>query len=431
MELLISTCVLLVALGILLRRIPLSFASPVYVLIGTYLLLLIGGTFLYDPAYRGGSGVRLFLSRDDSYAMAASVMWLLTAFSLGASLFASPRHRNPISMRRAIGRGMQFSSMRAVAGLLLACCSLLLIVFGVGLENVYSRTGYMAEEHHIIKIIGYACLPVGVIALGAVSAKRNSLFRAAAIAGAIASLALTLALNTRMFCLVPALFFGGAAMLRQNRMLLRVALIASIIIAPFLLIVPLTGRSMTTQGVLSLPDLLHELSRTHLDTSAHAVLNNLFVSAPITTRTMATAVDDNLHYVAVGINPLPGFMTDWKSSQRRINGATPFNAVGDLLRGGLPIGMLYFALVGIYFSHIGHNIRSSVRSPLSLFALMALSYIFAFMTLQYPLRNSTRLIYYMIAIEAVVWLRAQRFHPGGRPIAEARQIGHLPALSHE
>ena len=51
MDLFISAAVLAVMLLILSRRVPVSFSSPVYFLISAYLVVLVGGTFIYDPNY--------------------------------------------------------------------------------------------------------------------------------------------------------------------------------------------------------------------------------------------------------------------------------------------------------------------------------------------------------------------------------------------
>jgi hypothetical protein len=380
----------------------------VFVLIGTYIVVLIGGTFLYNPSY-GGASVSLFVSDSESYAMITQVLWLLCAFAVGASLFTSraPGHRRRNVRKWSGARSGQLPNVQAAGALLLALCSLALVLAGTGWENVYFRTGYMVETNHFAKVIGYAMLPVGIIALGAASTNRNALYRSMAGFLAVASLCLTLALNTRVFCLIPALFFGGALMIQSTRKRLRIALIASIIAAPALVTIPLTGRGMTRQGIVAVPDLAYELSQIDVATNMHEILNNLFVSAPITTQSMRAKVNNSLDYILVAINPLPGFMTEWHSSQRKINRATPFNAVGDLLRGGELVATCYFALLGLYFAWIDRKIRSTPRPPLPLFATVALSYIFIIMTLQYPLRNCTRLVYYMAAIDTFVWLRAR------------------------
>jgi len=431
MELAVSIVALLITSGILRRRIPFSFVSPVYVLMGAYLVILIGGTFLYNPAY-GGASVSLFMSEAESTAMIAEVLWLLCVFGIGAAVLKpARRQRGHEGIRRTMTadhRVRRLSDFRAVGALLVAICSLLLVLAGAGWENVYSRAGYMTETNHIAKVIGYALLPVGVIALGAASTNRNGLFRCAAIALAMASLVLTLALNTRMFCLVPILFFGGAFMIQQNRKWLKVAVVVSIIAAPCLMTIPLAGRSLATQGVSAFPDLVYELSQRDLETSVHEILNNVFVSAPITTQSIRAKVNNNLDYIVVAVNPLPGFMTEWQSSQRKINRATPFNAVGDLLRGSVLIGMFYYALLGAYFARIDRQMKSTSRPPISLFALMALSYLFAIMTLQYPLRNCTRLLYYMAAVEALVWLRAHGLHSRQR-VATGERTRQLNSLS--
>jgi hypothetical protein len=406
MDLFISAAVLAVLLLILSLRVPVSLSSPVYFLIGAYLVVLVAGTFIYDPNYEG-AGVTLFLSEDESREMVVQVIWLLCAFALGACLFepGSRAHRTNEGTRSRISflkeRASKFHSGTAV---FIGFFAIALSVAGNGSANIYSRSEYLLEANHIVKIIGTAFLPLGAIAFGAASTTKRGDMRSAAFVGVIALLTLTLALNTRLFSLVPTLFFVGALMVRRDQKHLRWLLLASICAAPFLVSLPLMGRNMRTQGIAAFPDLFHELSQADPDLSIHEILNNLFISAPITVASARAEVDDSFRYILVGVNPLPGFMTEWESSQRRINQSTPFNAVGDLLRGGLFAGLMYFAAVGLYFAHIDRKLRSSDAPAPLLAVLMALSYLYVVTTFQYPLRNSTRLVYYMAAAELAFFL---------------------------
>ena len=176
MDLFISAAVLAVMLLILSRRVPVSFSSPVYFLISAYLVVLVGGTFIYDPNY-GGSGVTLFLSEDESRETAVQVIWLLCSFVLGACLFepGSRAHHTSEGTRSRMG----FLIDRAVrfhggTGVFIGFFAVALVVAGNGFVNVVSRSEYLSEANHIVKIIGTALLPVGVIAFGAASTNRRA-----------------------------------------------------------------------------------------------------------------------------------------------------------------------------------------------------------------------------------------------------------------
>ena len=299
-------------------------------------------------------------------------------------------------------------------GVFIGFFAVALAVAGNGSANIYLRTEYLTEVNHIVKIIGTAFLPVGVIAFGAASTNRRGDIRSAAFVGAMVLLTLTLALNTRLFSLIPALFFMGALMVRRDQKHLHWLLLASICAAPFLVSLPLTGRNMRTQGIAAFPDLFHEVSGVDSNTSIHTILNNLFVSAPITVASARTEVDDSFRDILIGVNPLPGFMTEWESSQRRINEATPFNAVGDLLRGGLFAGLIYFAAVGLYFAHIDRKLRRSDAPGLPLPALSrwALELSVCFNDVSVPAEKFD-------AIDLLHGGRRTRFLSGKRPANQA------------
>jgi hypothetical protein len=171
---------------------------------------------------------------------------------------------------------------------------------------------------------------------------------------------------------------------------------------------------MPNQGILALPDLISDLSHLDTVTSLHETANNLFVSEAISVASIRAKVEDASEYAWLGINPVPGFMTSWERAQERLNASTPFSAVGDLLRVGIPVGMLYYAVAGFYFGKLNRRILADARIPASMIGLLALSYLFIVMTLQYPLRNATRLIYYMLALDSIVVLGSQFLGRSGR-----------------
>jgi hypothetical protein len=168
----------------------------------------------------------------------------------------------------------------------------------------------------------------------------------------------------------------------------------------------------------------------HSDAAVSAdVVNNIFMSPAIAAVSIRSYVGNSFDYVLLGVNPIPGFLTKWESQRYMINNFTPFSAVGDLLRAGTWVGMCYFAIIGLYFAHIDRRLTSVSKPSVSLFALMALSFIFIILTLQYPLRSSTRMIYYMLSIEALTWsVNSLRHRKRRRPRVSGNVRQLYPAI---
>ena len=104
-------------------------------------------------------------------------------------------------------------------------------------------------------------------------------------------------------------------------------------------------------------------------------------------------------YVLNAINPMPSAVADLGGIDlMRLNAYTPLNAVGDLIRAGLFFGMSYYFVVGIFFASLEANLRFESGPTILRVGQLGLVFVFALETLQYPLRNVTRLLYYSLAI---------------------------------
>jgi len=413
MGLLISLTLLIGEIGAFSQKIRFSLLSPVYTLIATYLVVFYAGNFLYNPAY-GGVGATIFVSSEEAYSLAVSVTWLLCAFVAGA-LLGSAKKKIATRSATPVLKARQLSNSQAQGSIVFGALVLILSIIGNGATDVLYRTGYNTTgTNHLAQIAGNSLLPAAALAFGAASTNAYFVTRAVSILLAVASLFLTLAISTRIFCLVPVLFLAGALATTRKTTFISTALVFAIIAAPFLIVVPLTSRSMPNQGILALPDLISDLSHLDTVTSLHETANNLFVSEAISVASIRAKVEDASEYAWLGINPVPGFMTSWERAQERLNASTPFSAVGDLLRVGIPVGMLYYAVAGFYFGKLNRRILADARIPASMIGLLALSYLFIVMTLQYPLRNATRLIYYMLALDSIVVLGSQFLGRSGR-----------------
>jgi hypothetical protein len=220
-------------------------------------------------------------------------------------------------------------------------------------------------------------------------------------------LVLMAAESTRRFAILPLLFCFGTLVARPASRGWRVVLLATILVTPLTMMVPITTRAMDGMGLSTFGQILPAIAQLDMGTEAHTLLSNVLMGPPVTVESERPISVDKYAYVLTGVNPMPGFWTSYYEDQERVNLYIPFNAVGDLLRAGTWVALIYYALVGVYFARIELRLRSESQVRPDVLALVGISLCFIVMSTQYPLRNVTRFIYYMVGIEVLTVLFAK------------------------
>jgi len=402
-ELVISGIVLGLLLTALWTRVPPTLVSPVYGLVGLYLFTFVGGFFGYDPQF--SPAWFLSPSKAEINTIVTEILCIISAFVCGALLvigFSRRRH----ALARPFNRmeGLRLSPLQIRIGFWAAGACIALTVVGYGPATLWYSEQYLKQEDMLANIVASMLSLASALVLGSTAARGSAGQKRLAFLFEGIILVLMAAISTRRLALLPVLFCVGGLVAQPASRRWRAGLLAALILTPFVMMIPLAMREMDAIGIATLarvPALVGQLDvRWQLQTSA----NNLFMSLPITIESAKKSAVDPMAYVLTGINPLPGRWTDWYQNQIRINIYMPFNAVGDLLRAGVWVALLYYAVIGGCFARIELRLRAEGRLGPVLLMLLGLCFAFIVFSLQYPLRSASRMIYYMFALEFVALL---------------------------
>lgn len=384
------------------RSVPLWSLSPVWLVLGVYLLFAILGRY----ALALGSGVpgQSLLFHLPARTLDRTLAWfllLMIAFAGGAhvELFLRDSPTVPVILR---------PSKRRSGGAVLvasAAVTLFLLIVGVGVHEIFYRYEYLTGRHNVTKIMGMALAPVEIIACGyAVLAFRNPLLRLAAAAVAFGYFVVTFAMATRLMALVPALFVAGCfcarPQLRSVRLLLYLSVLAGVVLLP----IPITMRNLPIKGLIPFVAELRKIGTIFgVRGMFKHVMGSILIVFPMTGY-VGQAHRLSTHDLITTINPLPGKLTDWYSIAHtlRVNFFEPYNGLGELMNYGVEIGVTFYVLLGMYFSHTDRKIRRWMAqgNVLPAIALFGFAVLLVLMSLQYNLRNSFRLVYYSMFFEA-------------------------------
>ena len=128
------------------------------------------------------------------------------------------------------------------------------------------------------------------------------------------------------------------------------------------------------------------------------------------------------------LNPLPGVETGWYeiSSSHRLNAFTPYPAVGELANVSMVALVLFFLAVGLVFGYFEGRIRRLINDgwQVAAIALFGLLMLFTIFSMQYPLRQASRMIWYAIALDigirVLARMRQKRASTAIRRVSPAR-----------
>jgi len=402
-ELVISGIVLGVLLTALWTRVPPTLVSPIYGFVGLYLFTFVGGFFGYDPQF--SPAWFLSPSQAEIDSIVTEILCIISAFLCGALLvIGCSRHRHALGRPLKKMEGLRLSPSQMRIGFWAAGACIALTLVGYGPATLWYSEQYLKQEDMLANIVASMLSLASALVLGSIAARGSAGQKRLAFLLEGIILLLMAAISTRRLALLPVLFCVGGLVAQPASRRWRAALLVVLILTPFVMMIPLAMREMGAIGIATLarvPELIAGLDvRWQLQTSA----NNVFMSLPITIESAKKSGVDPMAYVLTGINPLPGRWTDWYQNQIRINLYMPFNAVGDLLRAGMWVALLYYAVIGGCFARIELRLRAEGRLGPVLLMLLGLCFAFIVFSLQYPLRSATRMIYYMFALEFVALL---------------------------
>lgn len=387
---LILVLMILFAMIAYLSKKGMTLSSPVMIIVYVYLLSYLGGYFFFD---RDLADMPKFFSNNTSTSgqTVVELMGLLLAVILGAFLNLKLGGRHVIA-KRMVFPNIALSKKMVYVPIL----SIILCIFGNGVEDVIYRRTYLVAAYPIVKVIGEVMIFPATALLGYYFYSTKGMFKYFSLFLFATIELMHLSLSTRIFAFTPILFTSGG-LLTRNFKFARKMLILSVLAAPFLVMIPINLRGDTEQGLVPL---FEKIENGGLVGDRFGFLNSMnnmfFGSFPLADYTLTHAPVD-LDYVLVNLNPLPGFMTSWSSIHSRVNEAIPYSGVAEMIKYNYLLVLIIYLLIGFYVSKL-ETISKERNNVVLLISTYMLFSLFSILTTQYAFRSSMRAIYYLICI---------------------------------
>lgn len=289
--------------------------------------------------------------------------------------------------------------------------SLVAFMIAFGPADLLRRDYYLAETSTVAPVIGQLSSMIGMIGatlLVASRTKRNQ------IVGMMCSFLLMLLIFSKgsRFAVVGYVLFGLSPLLSLFRdrgkffkfLYIFILLISAIPLMHSLLYF----RHFEEYGLLPFVDRLPEALAAISD---NGYLDLWLMFGNISFSVAVTQVTINMHHsfdvIFREISPLPGFMVGWSDlgPTRRVTMEVPYSAIGELYGFSPLFCFLYFSVAGLIFSLIEKYYSRVVNEWRALYFMLysAFLILFSMLVLQYNLRDATRILYYIMSIEVVIY----------------------------
>ena len=357
-----------------------------------------------------GDGTFYDLHAEDINFTSSILAHILAAFSLylGAFLFARVFRRStrtPLQLLRHDNTNISDEFLQITTVLTTLVCTVSNL-FAYGWDGLIYRTYYIPDANIFIIIAQlFGVLTTLLAAILACRSSRKS--KSVALVCFLVALTLIFAKGSRyaviafiIFQLLPSIV--GAE--RSHSGLVMLKILITVFLSFFLLHASLFFRSDSQYGlapyITKLPEAYYAISDMDYKSLWDSFLNITF-SVPVTEVTIQNGVHD-IASLLISLSPLSGDSVGWYeiAQSRRISEEIPFSALGELYGYSPLILVFYFLFVGAVFSIVEYELENShpkIRGFLVLFSF-GFCLLFGLFVLQYNLRSSTRMIYYLAGV---------------------------------
>lgn len=374
--------------------------------------VMLSSMFLWDPI-RDESIVSIRFRVTEDYHIQAAVIGLLfsAAYTLGA-MIGKPR-------------GMQFTwaefekSVSRVGSSIQIPDGLLVAVGYAGIAlTIYGRQGALLQGRYLeangpdwAVALSNAAAPLAVLVLCIVSARPGP-WRTLAAVGVGIWIVLLFGRASRALAAVPALIVFGRAFANGAKVR-PLTIITAVIATVFLMQLSLVGRA-NVDGVGIIPLSGQLFTRPHEvfgDFSVGAILGNILFSGPLTAVVANREISPEALWIS--INPLPGGIAGWEEIRHslRLTRSTPYNALGELASHGWLALVTVAFVVGLLLA-ITTRISASLTGAYAVaggLLVLGITVFFSVSILQYNLRSSLRLIWYIVIGTGLIWATSVTF----------------------
>lgn len=429
-----AVVVVALALGgeLLVLRIAGAWTPATVIPVATLNLVGLTGFLFYDdiaPDARvsaqfaglenlAGPALPLFLVAAGCFTVGTAVAYVAT----------SSRRRQGGDPAEAVRRVQMRSGPLLAVGLI----PLLLLVYGRG-EALLRSPSYLASSGPTVAVsVGNSLTLVALLALSFVVVRRER-GRLLALAALAAWAVVLFAGATRYLALMPAIVLVARYLSPTGRSTPARWVVAAGAATLVLLQLVLTLRQGAGPfGLWPFWDRVLLAPAEHLVPSPAALFGNVLFAVPLAgvVATVEPPLPDGTLWTS--ITPALGGMTDWPLIYRslRINQFTPYSGLGELGNHGWPVLVVYMLAAGALFGVLsGVATRlGGVRSAVATIALTGLSALSVLNLMQYNLRSGTRLLWYGLALVALLWLTRGRTPPGEAVDLDRRVSRHASSV---
>lgn len=350
--------------------------------------------------------MRIPFSQEAYDAAFGVIFFSISCVFIGGLMFLRP----PPAQNSVTPAGRLEDLVAGHAGIILGLALIPLALYIVG----YTAGGLIYRRHYLemagpqlavsaSSIFG----PVGAVLTSIVLIVRRSgpHFRAAAAVLLSAYFVVMLATGSRAVAVLPLILLWLYVEFRSPTKFLALAAAAvSLFFMVALLNTSLIFRLESVgAGLLPYSQLIMESPDRLFQIKFGQLVGNVLFGVPLTGDIVMNGQLDPGNFWT-SVNPLPGALTNWGTilSDLSWGPATPFNTFGELFAYGITYVAFFMFCVGALVSLLDNVISSfggALRQTLTLVAVISLL-LFASAVFQYPVRNASRIVWYLAAVIA-------------------------------
>ncbi|MBL4249783.1 hypothetical protein H8F16_22300, partial [Vibrio fluvialis] len=268
--------------------------------------------------------------------------------------------------------------------------TIILLHVGYGVEHLYYREGYTLGDAGVsfARVLYTLCLPLTCLLIPFSKNTLISLFFSVVL------FVLVMGTSSRNLVLIPACIFLGGV-IKNGRVSFLKSLLYGILVV-FSVTISIQSRNHAIQGVW--PNIL-SLFDSGFDLLVMSYAINYLTSYSIFASSLAYQnYSPDLLSLYYSVTPLPSSAIDVKYmiESQKLNANSPIPALGLLALNGPLVFCTYYFISGSVLAIFG-GFLAKINKPLNIFVVMFIL-VFSFLSLQYNLRGTTRVLYYLIFI---------------------------------
>lgn len=393
------------ALGIMQNRCGRTFPTPI---VPVAALILTGSSaYVFYPLIQSDAIVSLQIPYKVDEYRSALFLYLISALALCAGSVISLRQPR-LSTHPFKISGISINGFAPYA-LVLSIIPIFLVLAGFGLNGLLRRSHYLeiAGSPGAVSL-SLLAMPIGGAALIFITLYPGTKLLWKCVAALILILYVLVYLGTgsRGIGLVSVLFGITWIVVRRSKKVVKVAI--ALMAGWFsLMLISAVLQLRVLEGDAGIVPAISFMTGDDFSWTIRGgeIFGNILFGLPLAGQIMQV---DRLPMYGfwTSVTPLPSSYTRWEEFRPYVSwaNATPYNALGELYDYGLAYVLVYMFTVGVVLGLIDNFLVRfpGVWNPLITFATTSAGLLFSTGLFQYPLRNTTRYLWYLIFAMALI-----------------------------